>query len=1070
MDASLASPHTTFVQSARSRYESVIQEHETQIVQDSHHLRIGDVFSIVCADIPGSMTSDGFVDENCWLRRNFDLGEGSDDVDSLFVVVAKENHAARIKYRSISEHIDDLVGMTDLQKKKMLSSLLSDMQNEQSTNESESRRSLGKVVKFGDKIQLRHFKSGKTLVVEAEKNELSVAQVKVQKEYDENSWFVFTPRYKSHNLYDPVRYMDSICIAAFSSETFLQVAEEKSADPAHTLLPYDVHEIFSFFDSCNWRLRKHASWDNSGRDFIRGGSVVRLCHKEYDLYVSSIVKGKDCEVGLERDEVGSVAFSLWRLELRGEETGRQVEYGDHCMLRNLLTGRYLCVSRTGLEMSAERNYDSHLKLDPVFQTLGLMRWGGCCHIRSNEHKAYLHAEQDQAGKKSSLKMIEWLNKGDVFDVLPVSEDVETACRTVLSMETALGMYQSLIKMNDFQLKVNISTCNHLSTLRVLQDAIAHCNVANPDRSMFWKHLLRNSKILHLVVDLALFAYQLWSSSDLKNGENESLRSIYFHSHQLLQTACSKCLANGKAIFSHMRDFDSHLKNPACTEVVVETIRCMIHENEELIVSAQEPDIDHYISSIRPAQDNLSLLFKIFTSYAKCGGKGMIHLQDHIAGRLLQDLSKSLIKTQKGDKDMAEVVIQQGKTTKAVDLETICVSQTYEQVFQYYILCLELFESLCIGCNHRSRLVVFKFVSYDALLSGLEGEKLPLSLLRRFARLMLVLYVQRNPSDYIQLHMSTQLLHEIDDSFDLPRPAFELDKMFRDFRPLKKCVVMNLSNAAKFGLLNRNNGYGALKETLLYSLSLAELCSELLRLGFFSDYDDMNSSLIPCLLSHLDKKFLPEECAEISDQEVENEVRTTLLKTKLVICRMLDFICDLRLKIRLPKLLAVYKIAIPSNRSKSFGSEDVERLTELLRTNHRDETSKLITYLSLSNHAGGSKFADNLLHMLKFHMKDLSLVALKLLFRENSPRLELYRELNNIQVVEFASSACLHHHYLVVSSSTTTTTTPFLLSSLVLVACLLLTLPPSCFYPDLLLPLPLPLPLISARPLLRHVST
>ena len=73
--------------------------------------------------------------------------------------------------------------------------------------------------------------------------------------------------------------------------------------------------------------------------------------------------------------------------------------------------------------------------------------------------------------------------------------------------------------------------------------------------------------------------------------------------------------------------------------------------------------------------------------------------------------------------------------------------------------------------------------------------------------------------------------------------------------------------------------------------------------------------------------------------------------------MLDYICDLRLRVRVPKLLALYKAGAGMMSSAAmdegaFTKEELEqeklhKLTEKLRTNHGDDLTKLLSFLSLS---------------------------------------------------------------------------------------------------------------------------
>lgn len=134
------------------------------------------------------------------------------------------------------------------------------------------------------------------------------------------------------------------------------------------------------------------------------------------------------------------------------------------------------------------------------------------------------------------------------------------------------------------------------------------------------------------------------------------------------------------------------------------------------------------------------------------------------------------------------------SAKPVELEALAQpSNPLRHMVDYYEACLELFAAVCASQSVDGRNMVGGrhggWATYDCLLMGMGHDKLPARLRVRLTRLMRKLYVERRRDDYTAERETTQLLHEIDSAtVSLPGPRFEMDKSFREYRPLKSCVL------------------------------------------------------------------------------------------------------------------------------------------------------------------------------------------------------------------------------------------------------------------------------------------
>ncbi|KAJ1486330.1 hypothetical protein T484DRAFT_1789868 [Baffinella frigidus] len=217
---------------------------------------------------------------------------------------------------------------------------------------------------------------------------------------------------------------------------------------------------------------------------------------------------------------------------------------------------------------------------------------------------------------------------------------------------------------------------------------------------------------------------------------------------------------------------------------------------------------------------------------------------------------------------------------------------------------------------------------------------------------------------------------------------QVPKQFRMFRPVKESVIRTLA-AAKKDSTQQYKGTavqdpaGDVAAPHVLSLAMASLGEEMLKLGLFSSKDEIQTGLIPALALHLDMPAVG-GCVEEVD-------------TKVVVCRMLIKICDVRLGVRVPLLLAVFKTVTSEGKGSERSEIELRRMTEQLVSSANEDIHKLLSFLSLTLlKADGQAIARQLVKLIGVPREDLALLALQLLLRERSPKLELFRELSNTQ--------------------------------------------------------------------------
>ncbi|XP_076109900.1 inositol 1,4,5-trisphosphate-gated calcium channel ITPR2-like isoform X1 [Mytilus galloprovincialis] len=155
---------------------------------------------------------------------------------------------------------------------------------ENKDNEAEQKRQFGKKVRYGEIIQLRHVFSGKyihsstTQTSQKDRNNMRISLLECNAK---NAQFKILPRYKVKSEGEFVQLYDQVMLESIKS-------------PGHFLHASEPYQIDHFTNASELNLgveRSSFTLVGSFRDypdqfqFFRGGSVIRLFHKELEAYV-----------------------------------------------------------------------------------------------------------------------------------------------------------------------------------------------------------------------------------------------------------------------------------------------------------------------------------------------------------------------------------------------------------------------------------------------------------------------------------------------------------------------------------------------------------------------------------------------------------------------------------------------------------------------------------------------------------------------------------------------------------------------------------------------------------------
>jgi len=340
------------------------------------------------------------------------------------------------------------------------------------------------------------------------------------------------------------------------------------------------------------------------------------------------------------------------------------------------------------------------------------------------------------------------------------------------------------------------------------------------------------------------------------------------------------------------------------------------------------------------------------------------------------------------------------------------------------------------------------MSYNALLQCFKNERLPATLRCLYARLMLTLYVQRPSVDKIvrtRTCFAYDTLGEVGPVLASVKHPVDLD--VQPHEELKKEVLHCLGNKSSFNVPE----YEANEAKL--TLVLMELVDEFISLGYYSDEKVLQTELILPVIAMLDFSsdiiVLPvdprhAETEQVFDRHIVCPATWPIHKAKLIGCSVMHKMCDLRLTVRLQRMLAVAKDVIfkdgnqfnkragstlfttmsfsgstfddkmgavhtkcntKCKGSKTMSSTRIVMDLALLLQDKcvSDRINDIIGYMQLVIGVDQSRFARILLDTMRSQLQPLAQSALSLLIRERTPKMEMYLQLFDTQLLRPNSS-------------------------------------------------------------------
>ncbi|CAG9333740.1 unnamed protein product [Blepharisma stoltei] len=327
----------------------------------------------------------------------------------------------------------------DHEKDKILEELRQQANEEMAGNETELELSEGRIVTYGERIQLRHIHSNSFITTSLEiAKEHGCLKLKLSKNGNEGSWFEIMPGDKLRQEGEMVRYLDGFSLIS-------------SAERSKYYLHMGVSLVYSRNSCCElnaseaaslWKARRYMTHyqNKANPEYVSTGDSFRIFHKQFEGYLSistrnlgsqlseeikivNVLNKEDykdvevCQVGVKKEEADAQDYgrveifleknpssrSIWELERVNPFHGGPTRSNELVRIRHASTGMYMFITQRGgalLDQFTKSNF-SLIPEDPDEKFL-----------RFNQHLQIRLVKNDMGGlylatKEEDINMIDF---------------------------------------------------------------------------------------------------------------------------------------------------------------------------------------------------------------------------------------------------------------------------------------------------------------------------------------------------------------------------------------------------------------------------------------------------------------------------------------------------------------------------------------------------------------------------------------------------------------------------------------------------------------------------------------
>lgn len=982
-------------------------------------LHIGDIISL---HHNGFLSTLGLVDDRCVLQPDKNDQENHEHPpkkfrDCLFKVCIQHKYDVQGELWRAG-HIDE-----ELYKK-----LYAAAKSEQDTNQEKNQLKRGTVVKYEDTVQLLHIKSNKYITVNHKATALEekdATRVYLNSNGNEGSWFKVKSPYKYRSngedvVCESIALVSDIMGACLNQDDALYL----HASQLCLLDNPDCLEINASRESTRWDIKPFLDYTEDLEEFLKGGDVVRLFHTDQEKFLTMDTYNNDDTQHVflrstDRAKATSATSSkaLWEVEVIHNDPCRAslARWNSLIRLKHLATERFLAAEqdddptpdqmREKLKqkgapvyklMSIEYSYDFSTLFEFDSTTMNVnvddfIPISSNITLKHHPTSTYVHSTNiyiDKDKKKSCMAKVGCAqNKGvnEVFAVIPVSateirdlDFVYDAClllneaHDLISGNEQFGREDAHRKLSELLPEIIHFIANKESEPRKVEKALS-MSAEDPNRER--QKLLREQNVLKLL-------FHILELEDRIDANKDICRLCY----KVLMLSFQDYRKNQE----YMVKWDKFMQRQFGKDIFAEfTYSALLHSNKNLLEKyLLQPDVEKFVELIRRKRQsrfldclsdlcitsnnsvspetqklicesilsgrNEDILIETITN--KTTGQILLSTQRwSIYDGMISGLSYSSPDMFRIEKPLTEIVLA---ARNGYEVDTF--------ILDYYRHQLDLFSAMCISRQSKAIEPLSKKLSLKSLQRCISDSELPAELRASFCRLLLHLYLIRDPQQPVE-PLSRERNWD-----DIPhRISVEIydqnSKPLEEFGETMDFVELYLADITSMSTRSSTLFYNTERNKLTFEV--VNLNRELAHFGLYrlGDFLRLGRTLLIIL-------------------EDDKNQQQIVMKTKTKIIETLQYMSKVRLDYMMVSLLTIFKA------NQQLGSKGESSSQIAIKTNQALDQHLKDVNLD-SNH--GRKFVNALLHLIEHDCPDLKSASLKLLLNYRSQRtkiLETFREL------------------------------------------------------------------------------
>ncbi|KAK7504550.1 hypothetical protein BaRGS_00004036, partial [Batillaria attramentaria] len=812
---------------------------------------------------------------------------------------------------------------------------------ENADNAAEQKRQLGKRVRYGEIVQLKHAFTNKYVHMctsQTSQKDKNNMMIMLQEFNAKNAQFRILPQYKVKSEGEVVQIYDQIVFESIKSPGHYY----------HASQPFQI-EHFTFGSELNLGVERSGFTlvrfckENPELDLlVKGGSVIRLFHKELEAYMVA--------EGLFDEEVTedvhfrirvmdqhkprtlsppSSGNTFWQIEAEnGILYGDIIRWEQQVRLRHMTTRKYLCIDEKHDIMLTDDNEDPRtvFRLHSVLSERDEIHFESYARIEHVLTGFWLHALKDEDyirkqfrsiddSQDQSMRGLRW-DGAQVRQVAASGESMYDDAFTIQHVEKQFvddfnyvaGMVPFLLNLIKDREETHIlnakKTHTTLTAMEELRKFLLHHGAPVKNR----QKLMRNLRVIDLLV--RILQCQLDGVQDEQN-----LIQVFKEAYEILYTyMIGKSRKNALYFAKYIEFFQTQFNQKGGIGInVAQMIVELIRDKRKIVDRITHQQIDTFVGLLQTSQNYrfLDLLHVLCV----CDDVAIPNNQSYIVQRWLQCEQKGVYLTARGQDINRQPNILYISTTNGASWQALhefvddCHPDYDKDRHDFLLHQLDLYKALCFGRNDYAINIITKelrYLTWEETFLSLRSDILPDAIRAKYCDLTTSLFVDVGNNYSVLDHPNICFVYDYVGSKDEEKSQADFVNWIAEFLQTNNNMVAS------------DIGHNMLIEQVL------RLLYHLVKFGYYQDWEDVQQ-LLPPMLSLLDgrKDFpFPKDKDKGYSKELLKQVhqyqnhdryeKTTetaaIVNAKYQALEVLDLLLTYQRNLRLQSFMGKFKVA------------------------------------------------------------------------------------------------------------------------------------------------------------------